>query len=263
MHRWWRSRARTARLGPRRAWRRWSPPWGCPCPSTLADAAGRRHLLMFLDPGAPAPGRNNTKHLRGLGDREPAARACAKARSTAVALIYSLGYTVPMNWIRALRERAALTQAALAHAGGTSQPTVAAYEAGRKSPTVSTVQRLARALGLDAVVSYHPPLTREERRSLELHRAIAVHLREDPERVLAQARRNVERMLARTGSASQPLREWQVLLDRPVPALLPLLTDPDPWARELRHATPFAGVLSARERAEVYGAFADDERQAS
>lgn len=163
-----------------------------------------------------------------------------------------------VNWIRTLRERTALTQAALADAGGTSQPTVAAYEAGRKSPTVNTVQRLARALGLDAVVTYHPSLTREERRSLDLHRAIAARLRADPERVLAQARCNLARMIART--SSQSLREWDVILDRPVQALLPLLTDPDPWARELRHVTPFAGVLSASERAEVYRAFADDER---
>lgn len=165
-----------------------------------------------------------------------------------------------MNWIRALRERTALTQAALADAGGTSQPTVAAYEAGRKSPTVNTVQRLARALGLDAIVTYHPPLTREERRSIDLHRAIAARLREDPERVLAQARRNLACMVARAGASSQPLREWEIILGRPVQALLPLLTDPDPWARELRHVTPFAGVLSAAERADVYRAFADDER---
>jgi transcriptional regulator with XRE-family HTH domain len=163
-----------------------------------------------------------------------------------------------VNWIRLLRERAALTQAALAQAGGTSQPTVAAYEAGRKSPTVSTVQRLARALGLDAAVTYYPPLTREERRSLALHRAIAARVRADPERVLAQARENLARMRAR--AESQPLREWEVLLDRPAEALLPLLIDPDPWARELRHVTPFAGVLSADERAAVYRAFANAER---
>jgi transcriptional regulator with XRE-family HTH domain len=166
-----------------------------------------------------------------------------------------------VNWIRALRERAALTQAALAQAGGTSQPTVAAYEAGRKSPTLSTVQRLARALGLEAAVTYHPPMTREERRSLELHRVIAACLRDNPGPVLAQARRNLARMDAHADASSQALREWSVLLDRPVPALLPLLTDHDPWARELRHVTPFAGVLSAAERADVYRAFADTDRR--
>ena len=159
-----------------------------------------------------------------------------------------------MNCIRTLRDKAALTQAALARAGGTSQPTIAAYEADRKSPTLGTVQRLAKAVGLEAVVAYYPPLTREERRSLELHRAIAARLRADPELVLAQARRNLGRMIGNADDPPQPLREWGVLLDRPLEVLLPLLTAPDPWARELRHVTPFAGVLSAAERAAVYGA---------
>jgi hypothetical protein len=112
-------------------------------------------------------------------------------------------------------------------------------------------------------VEYFPPMTREERRSLVLHRVIANRLRASPERVLAQARECLRRMVARAEVPSQPLREWAVLLDRPLEALLPLLTDPDPWARELRHVTPFAGVLSAAERADAYRAFADQERHAS
>lgn len=159
-----------------------------------------------------------------------------------------------MNWSRALRAMTTLTQAELARAAGTSQPAIAAYEAERKSPTLDTVARLARAVGLEATVEYHPPLTREERRSLELHRAIAERLRAEPERVLALARTNLARMTERAG-ASQPLREWAVLLDRPLEMLLPLLTDPDPWARELRHQTPFAGVLSAEARATAYDRF--------
>lgn len=155
-----------------------------------------------------------------------------------------------------------MTQAALARAGGTSQPAIAAYEAGRKSPTIGTLRRLARAVGFDAAVEYFPPLTREDRRSLALHRAIASRLREHPDAVLAQARHSLATMLARQVGVSLPLREWSVLLDRPVEALLPLLTDPEPWARELRHATPFAGVLTAAERAEVYREFADDEGRA-
>ena len=165
-----------------------------------------------------------------------------------------------MNWVRRLREQTALTQAELAQAGGSSQPTIAAYEAGRKSPTLGTVERLAESVGLVASVAYHPPMTREERRSLALHRAIAVRLRDDPGPVLTLARSTLARMLARADSSSQPLREWKVLLDRPLDALLPLLTDPDPWMRELRHVTPFAGVLSAGERAGVYRTFRARER---
>jgi transcriptional regulator with XRE-family HTH domain len=165
-----------------------------------------------------------------------------------------------MDPVRTLREQAGLTQQSLARAGGTSQPTIAAYEAGRKSPTVDTLQRLARAVGLCATIEYARPLTREDRRSLALHRAIARRLADDPPAVIAQARRNLARMRGRGPEATQLLREWDVILDRPVPALLAVLTDPGEWARELRHVTPFAGVLSAAERAAAYRAFATGDR---
>lgn len=168
-----------------------------------------------------------------------------------------------MNPVLTLREMAGLTQDGLARAAGTSQPTIAAYEAGRKSPTMRTVQRFASVLGLQVAVQFYPPLTREERRSLFLHRAVARHLTEDPERILRQAGRALKQMHARVPGAAQLLREWDVLLDRPLEALLPVLSDPSPWARELRHVTPFAGILSAGERAEVYRTFARVERRAS
>lgn len=167
-----------------------------------------------------------------------------------------------MNPVLNLRRLKGLTQAELAAAAGTSQPTIAAYEAGRKSPTLRTIERLARAVGTVAEVAFHPPMTREERRSLHLHEAIAQHLRTDPDAVLQRARRNLEVMRERHPGAAPLLREWEVLLDRPPPDLLPVLTDPGPRARELRQVTPFAGVLSAPERAEVYRSFAEKEAAA-
>jgi transcriptional regulator with XRE-family HTH domain len=91
-----------------------------------------------------------------------------------------------MNTIRALRDLRDLTQAELAEAAGTSQPAIAAYEAGRKSPTLRTVERLAEAAGLEATVTFHPPMTREDRRSLHLHRAIARGLEREPEAARAR-----------------------------------------------------------------------------
>ena len=164
-----------------------------------------------------------------------------------------------MNAIRSLRHRAEVTQAELARSAGTSQSAIAAYETGSKSPTLDTLTRLARGVGLEAMIAFHPPLTREERRSLALHRAIAARVEQDPKKIVERARRNVTRMRRVASGRSQPLREWAVLLDRPLPALLQVLLDPSPWARELRHTTPFAGVLSARERAEVLHAFARSE----
>jgi transcriptional regulator with XRE-family HTH domain len=49
--------------------------------------------------------------------------------------------------LREARQRAGLTQAALAGRVGTSQATVSAYEGGRKDPSVETLSRLLAATG--------------------------------------------------------------------------------------------------------------------
>jgi len=164
-----------------------------------------------------------------------------------------------MNTIRLLRDLSKLTQAELAAAAGTSQPTIAAYEAGRKSPTLRTLRRLAEAAGLEASVAFHRQMTREERRSLHLHRAIARRLDRYPEAVLARARATLSLMRKNHPEADQLFREWEVILDRPIPDLVEALTDPSSWGRELRHVTPFAGILSAEERSDVYRSFREGE----
>ena len=160
-----------------------------------------------------------------------------------------------MNPVHLIRHRAALTQRELAHAAGTSQPTIASYEAEQKSPTFRTLLRLADASGVIMDVRVYSSLTREERRSLALHAAIAERLRDDPVATVARARANLARMRERHPGAGQLLREWAVLLERPTDALLPVLTDVSEWARELRHVTPFGGVLSPRARTAVYRDF--------
>ncbi len=164
-----------------------------------------------------------------------------------------------MNPIRLLRDLTSLTQAGLAEVAGTSQPTIAAYEAGRKSPTLRTLRRLAEAAGLEASVAFHRPMTREERRSLHLHRAIARHLERDPKAVLARAQATLSLMRKNHPEAEQLFREWAVLLDRPLPELVHAIIDPSSWGRELRHVTPFAGVLSAEERTDMYRSFREEE----
>ena len=168
--------------------------------------------------------------------------------------IYSI-----MNTIRLLRDLSNLTQAELAEAAGTSQPTIAAYEAGRKSPTLRTLRRLAEGAGFEATIGFHKPMTREERRSLHLHRAIARRLERSPEEVLARARETLSLMRSKHPEAGQLFREWEVILDRPVSELGTALIDPSPQGRELRQVTPFAGVLTAAERTEVYQSFRKEE----
>jgi transcriptional regulator with XRE-family HTH domain len=55
--------------------------------------------------------------------------------------------------LRAARRRAGLTLRGAADKAGTSHATVAAYEAGRKSPTVSTLLRILDAYGFAAEIS--------------------------------------------------------------------------------------------------------------
>ena len=64
-----------------------------------------------------------------------------------------------MSTVKRLRQITGLTQAQLADLAGTSQPTIAAYETGSKVPSWRTLQRLARASGLNALVSFVPEMT--------------------------------------------------------------------------------------------------------
>ncbi len=164
-----------------------------------------------------------------------------------------------MTTIQDLRTSAQVTQTALASAAGTSQPTIAAYESGAKSPTIRTIERLASSVGREAVVVYVTPLTREDRRSLLLHRRIAGKLLADPEDVLKIAGRNLAHMVDRHPGARTLFEEWEDILKRPVDAIIDAMLDPGVHARDLRQVTPFAGVLSASERADVYSKFSSAE----
>src|SRR6266513_6303473 len=101
-----------------------------------------------------------------------------------------------MNPIRMVRAVAGLTQAELAAAAGTSQPTVAAYESHAKSPTWRTVVRAAGAVGEACYPWVGPPMTRDQVRSLALHVAIAAELAARAEQVVTVALRNVTTMRA-------------------------------------------------------------------
>lgn len=61
------------------------------------------------------------------------------------------------NLIKLARHDAGLSQRELASRAGTSQATLSAYEAGRKSPSLNTLARIVRAAGQDLriqVVAY-------------------------------------------------------------------------------------------------------------
>ncbi|CAN5556844.1 MAG: helix-turn-helix domain-containing protein [Actinomycetota bacterium] len=89
--------------------------------------------------------------------------------------------------IATARRQAGLTQVELAARAGTSQPAVSAYEAGRRSPSVATLQRLLAACGARARVT--------------LEKGSATALRNGPVgRRLSTRKREVRRTLAKHGA---------------------------------------------------------------
>lgn len=60
--------------------------------------------------------------------------------------------------LRAARRRSGLTLRALAGRAGTSHSTLAAYEAGRKVPTVETLDRVVRAAGFEVAIELTPTI---------------------------------------------------------------------------------------------------------
>jgi hypothetical protein len=103
--------------------------------------------------------------------------------------------------------------------------------------------------------SVSTPLTREAERSLWLNRVVAVRVAEDPERAIAIAHQNLDRMEAVQTGMNPWLGAWRSVLDAGVDVILGVLTSRDPEAAELRQNSPFAGVLGYRERERVLESF--------
>ncbi len=175
--------------------------------------------------------------------------------------------------VRAARRTAGLTQAEVAERAGTSQAAVASYEGGRKSPSLPTLVRLATAMDATLSVRFTTPtdaehaerpaesLSREERRSLWLHRAVAARIQEDPEGALALGRASLDKKRHRDsrGSAEAWWNAWDGLLDGPLESLLTALCSTSTYASQLRQTAPFPGLLTPRQRWAVYRSFTKGE----
>ncbi|MDQ2913761.1 MAG: helix-turn-helix domain-containing protein [Chloroflexota bacterium] len=108
-------------------------------------------------------------------------------------------------------------------------------------------------------------LTREEMRSLWLNRAVAARIAMDPDRVFAHARQNLDRFerIHEGSSVAKWLERWRRVLDAGPEAVMEVLTSMAPEAAELRQNSPFAGVLSDRERHRVLDSFASHWEQSA
>ncbi|MGL5808931.1 MAG: helix-turn-helix domain-containing protein [Nocardioides sp.] len=119
---------------------------------------------------------------------------------------------------------------------------------------VGTHRRVPRS----EVVRVKGALTREQERSLWLHRALLGQVLADPEATSAKARENIERWRGShraDGKTIQYLEEWERLLDSGLDWLVENLISPSPRACELRQNSPFAGILPQEARERVLASF--------
>ena len=94
-----------------------------------------------------------------------------------------------------------------------------------------------------------------DRRSLELNRLVAEKMRRQPE-LMDLVRSRLERTLSESRlseSSKDALREWQIILStHSLNEVLEILTEDSDEGQRLRQSSPFSGILSQRERLEVF-----------
>lgn len=139
----------------------------------------------------------------------------------------------------------------LAENMGVAPSTVTRMEQSEREDRIQ-LGTLKRALG---VMGRRPHVEvinnrREERVTMELHRALASKLQIDPQAVLGVVPDNLSRLSARLGSpiGQQWVNRWAELVDSPVDQLIQGMLEDTPEGRELRQNSPFAGALTQGER---------------
>ena len=92
-----------------------------------------------------------------------------------------------------------------------------------------------------------------DERSQALHQAVAEKIRFNPD-LLRMALQNLERWTTTGSKVTKPLfEEWKRIIQTwPLEKLLELLGEQSERASQLRQASPFTGILSQREREEIF-----------
>ena len=88
-----------------------------------------------------------------------------------------------------------------------------------------------------------------------MHCKIVQKVSRDPI-LLDKAKANLSRWSADfDGPKPRYLQEWQEILKKPWPMIAEIMTRMSEDATRLRSSSPFAGILSERERDQIYAAF--------
>ena len=165
--------------------------------------------------------------------------------------------------VRARRARLGLSQRAAARVCGIPQSMLSRIESGQTDPSVTTLARVLAGLGAELHLELRSLETggegrREKQRSLWLNRLVVGELIRDPDRVLAIARDNIARwrdIHAGRPSILAALDRWSEILDDGVESIVATLTGQTEEAEDLRQNSPFAGVLSEKQREQALASF--------
>ncbi len=87
--------------------------------------------------------------------------------------------------------------------------------------------------------------------SFYLHSAVKSELLTDPNRVIAVARKNLNHWKNRYDYEPQWMSDWEEILSKGISAIIKILDGQDEKSVLLRSSSPFAGVLSNKERMRV------------
>lgn len=165
--------------------------------------------------------------------------------------------------VRDVRSRTGLSQRALADVAGTSGPTIADYESGRKEPRLSTLNRIAEAGGLELELRVVPSrheraLERQRRLRLAVAAASAVRVRErwDDARSMALQQLDALAVNGRGTSNARWVEQWRRAVGEGPDAVSHMLLRSGEDGDDLRQVAPFAGLLSDDERRLVLAAAA-------
>ena len=165
--------------------------------------------------------------------------------------------------VRNVRTRTGLSQRALADVAGTSGPTIADYESGRKEPRLSTLSRIAEAGGLELELRVVPSrheraLERRRRLRLAIAAATAVRVRERWSVAQSTAHEQLDSLEVngRGSSNARWVGQWRRAVDEGPDAVARLLLRSGEDGDDLRQVAPFAGLLSDDERRLVLAAVA-------
>lgn len=156
--------------------------------------------------------------------------------------------------MRTFRARHGLTQSELARRSGVPQPVLSMYEHGRRVPSLGTLEAILAVCG-EAVQVTETPAAQHDRsvaRAIEIHRMVLEKLLTDPETVMARARGQLAVLEGSAGARSEAYIEaWRGLLDGPRVELVRVLLSTSERDVELLKMSPFASLLTDREREEV------------